>query len=155
MGLEVFHLDKYFWQPGWVETPKDEWLKALDGILRRDAWIIDGNYSKTIELRARYCDTIIFLDFPRTVCVWRVLKRFVKYRKVSRPDVAEGCPEQIPLHFLLWVWSYQKRSRPKILETLRQNADKKIVRLRSQAEADKFLESVTREAVSGEVRDFV
>jgi adenylate kinase family enzyme len=156
MGLAVFHLDRYFWQPGWVETPTDEWLKALDNLLRGDAWVIDGNYSKTIELRMQYCDTVVFLDFPRMVCMWRVLKRFLKYRKVSRPDVPEGCPEQIPLEFLRWVWSYPTRSRPKIIEVLRKNADeKKIVWLRSQAEADKFLESVTRNALSSEVRESV
>lgn len=24
-GLEVIHLDRLYWKPGWVETPKDEW----------------------------------------------------------------------------------------------------------------------------------
>lgn len=71
-NLEVIHLDQLYWRSGWVETPKAEWLEIVSDIVKRDQWIIDGNYSGTLEPRFKACDTIIFLDLPRTVCVWRI-----------------------------------------------------------------------------------
>jgi adenylate kinase family enzyme len=138
--LEVIHLDQHFWQPGWVETPKDVWAEHVGALVRRDAWVMDGNYSGTLEARAEACDTLIFLDLPRTLCVWRVLKRVMFYRPGRRPDMAAGCHEHFNLDFLLWVWRYPQRTRPKVLALLRAHeASKRIVWLRSRAEVAAFL----------------
>jgi adenylate kinase family enzyme len=51
LNIEVLHLDKFYWQPGWVELPKPVWLKTVEELLRRDAWIMDGNYSGTLDIR--------------------------------------------------------------------------------------------------------
>ena len=140
LGLEVIHLDTAFWNPGWVATPKDEWARKVEELIARESWVMDGNFSGTLDVRIAACDTVIFLDLPRTVCLWRVLKRAVMYRNARRPDMAEGCREKFDLEFLLWVWNYPKRSRPKVLALLGRHAgDKKIVRLRSSAEAERFL----------------
>jgi adenylate kinase family enzyme len=147
LGLEVIHLDVAYWLPGWVEPPKDEWARKVDEFCQRDSWVIDGNYSDTLERRLAACDTVVFLDLPRTVCVWRVLKRRVMYWATPRPDVAEGCPETVNAEFLLWVWNYPVRSRPKVLPLLEKyGADKKVVRLRSSAEVERFLNRLEGEA---------
>ncbi|HZN09425.1 MAG TPA: hypothetical protein VFB65_21695 [Pyrinomonadaceae bacterium] len=44
LNLEVFHLDKFFWRPGWVESPREEWSQIVTELINRDSWIIDGNY---------------------------------------------------------------------------------------------------------------
>jgi adenylate kinase family enzyme len=140
LNIEVFHLDKFYWHPGWVETPKAEWLKTLEELLSRDAWIMDGNYSGSFDLRLKACDTVIFLDMARALCLWRVLKRAIKYRKKSRPDMAEGCPEKLSLEFILWIWNYPRRTRPKIVKMLEANsAAKRVVWLQSQSDVERFL----------------
>ena len=140
LGLEVIHLDVAFWRPGWTETPKDEWRQKVEELCRRDSWVMDGNFSGTLETRLAACDTVVFLDLPRAVCVWRALKRVVMYRNTPRPDMAEGCHETFEPKFLLWVWNYPARTRPKVLRLLEQHAEgRKIVRLRSSAEAEQFL----------------
>lgn len=140
LKIEVLHLDRFYWRTGWSETPKDQWLTTVDGLLRRDAWIMDGNYSGTLDMRLEACDTVIFLDLPRVLCVWRVLKRALIYRNDVRPDMAEGCREKLNLEFIGWVWNYSTRSRPKIVELLRLSSErKKIVWLRSPSEVESFL----------------
>lgn len=139
LGLPVIHLDANYWKPGWVETPKDEWRRKVERLVEGNAWVIDGNYSGTLDVRLAACDTVVFLDLPRAVCVWRVLKRALKYRGGSRPDMAEGCREKLNLEFLLWIWNYPKRTRPKIVELLeRHSEDKRIVRLHSDAQVERF-----------------
>jgi adenylate kinase family enzyme len=140
LNIEVLHLDKFYWHPGWIETPKDEWLTKLEALLRRESWVMDGNYSGTLDVRFKSCDTVVFLDLPRTGCLWRVLKRSVIYRGKSRPDMADGCPERLTLEFILWIWNYSKRTRPKVVRMIESPPDdKKIVWLRSSSEVEAFL----------------
>jgi adenylate kinase family enzyme len=145
LQIEVLHLDKFYWRPGWTEMPKPEWRETVEQLLQRDAWIMDGNYSGTLDLRLEACDTVIFLDMSRAVCLWRVLKRGLKYRNDSRPDMAEGCHEKIDPEFISWVWNYSKRSRPKIVELLKSNSNKKkIIWLRSHSDVERFLTETRR-----------
>lgn len=142
LDIEVKHLDRFYWRPGWTEPAKEDWLQTVAELVSGDAWIIDGNFSGTLELRIRHCDTIIFLDMSRLLCLWRVVKRRLLYHKRSRPDMTEGCNEKIDLEFLSWVWNYTKRSRPKVVRLLEeQSKSKQIVWLRSNAEVEKFLAS--------------
>jgi adenylate kinase family enzyme len=143
LKIKVIHLDSLYWRPGWAETPKAEWLKCVEELLKEESWIMDGNYSGTLELRLESCDTVIFLDLPRSVCLWRVVKRLLQYRNRSRPDMADECPEKLNLEFLRWVWGYPRRTRPKVLERLKEfSQSKQIIFLRSQPEVEKFLASL-------------
>jgi len=95
LNLKVIHLDSLYWSPGWVEMPKDKWRTIVEELVKRDSWIIDGNYGGTLDSRLAACDGVIFLDVPRLICLRRVLKRVALYRKESRPDMAAGCPERL------------------------------------------------------------
>jgi adenylate kinase family enzyme len=140
LGIEVIHLDKLYWQAGWIETAKAEWLQTVEELLRRESWIMDGNYSGTLKMRFAACDTVVFLDMSRTLCLRRVLKRAIMYRKKSRPDMAKGCPERLTREFILWIWNYPSRTRPKVVKMLEAaRAGKRIIWLRSPSEVRRFL----------------
>lgn len=140
LDIEVSHLDSAYWRSGWSKPSEDEWLRTVTQLVSGDAWILDGNFGGTLELRLRHCDTIVFLDMSRLLCLWRVLKRRLLYRNRSRPDMAEGCNEKLDLDFILWVWNYSHRSRPKVIKLLSEQAEgKQVVWLRSPREVRKFL----------------
>jgi len=63
-GLPVIHLDLQFWKRGWVAPPEREWREKQGGLLAGDAWIADGNYHETLELRIERAATVVFLDTP-------------------------------------------------------------------------------------------
>lgn len=140
LGLPVIHLDALYWSPGWVEPDKKQWAQTVRQVIEQKAWILDGNYSGTLAERVEACDTVVFLDVSRLVCVWRVLARVVRYRGKARPDMSPGCPERINMPFLLWIWNYPNRSRRKVLallETVR--ATKQVVHLRGQRDVERFV----------------
>jgi|SRR5688572_13779511 len=140
LNIDVIHLDQRYWNPGWIETPKAEWLKTVEALLGRDSWIMDGNYSGTLDLRLKACDTVVFLDMSRPTCLWRVLKRLALYRNRARPDMAEGCEERFNWQFIRWIYDHPRRTRPKITKMLKENSgEKKVVWLRSQSEVEKIL----------------
>lgn len=58
--IEVLHLDSLFWKPNWVGVPKVEQKKVQHELIKREEWIIDGNYGGTIDIRLNAADTIIF-----------------------------------------------------------------------------------------------
>lgn len=143
LGIEVQHLDRHYWRAGWTKPSEEEWLKTVNNLISGDSWILDGNFGGTLALRVQRCDTIIFLDMPRLLCLWRITKRRSRFRNRSRPDMAEGCAEKLDLEFIDWVWNYRHRSRPRVLKLLNENSEsKKIVWLRSNADAERFLKSL-------------
>lgn len=142
-GLEVFHLDRLFWKPGWVETPKLEWLELQRRIVENESWIIDGNYEATLGVRLQAADTVIWLDSPRRVCLFRAVKRAVQYYGRTRPDMGEGCREKLDLEFLLYIWRFKKDGRAKILVRMEEarGMGKQVVRLTTDSQARRFLDS--------------
>ena len=143
LNIEVIHLDKLYWQADWTKPPKDQWQKTVEELLKTDSWIMDGNFGGTMEMRLEACDTAIFLDFPRTVCLYRVLKRRLIYRNTNRPDMSEGCNEKIDLDMMQWVWTFPNRAKPEIEARLRKiENEKTIIRLKSPQEVEKFISNV-------------
>ena len=139
-GLPVVHLDARYWHAGWEPTPPDEWQDVVRELVARDAWVMDGNYGGTLDTRLAACDTVIFLDLPRLVCLWRVVRRWARHRGATRPDMAPGCDEQLSLEFLRWIWGYPTRQRPGILRRLSTlAAEQRAVVLRSTADVERFL----------------
>jgi len=145
LNLEVSHLDQLFWRPGWVKPEPEEWLQIVSELTDRDSWILDGNYGGTLDVRLQKCDTVVFLDLSRWLCLWRIVKRALRYRNRARPDMGEGCPEKLDLEFVLWVWNFPRDTKPTVAKLLREHsAGKQIVWLRSRSEVEKFLARVRR-----------
>jgi adenylate kinase family enzyme len=150
LDLPVIHLDRHFWNPGWVETPRDEWARQVDELVAGDRWVMDGNYGGTIDRRIRAADTVLFLDYSRVLCLGRVLRRWWRHRGRQRPDLPEGCLEKIDAEFLLWIWNYRRRSRPRIVDALdRFGEGRRIETLSNPAEARALLEALSERAPLG------
>ena len=139
-GLPVIHLDKEFWQSGWIMTPREEWIEKQNRLLTGDEWIVDGNYGGTMDVRLERADSVIFLDFNRMICLYGILKRWLLHIGKTRPDMPEGCPEKIDMEFIKWVWDFPKRSRPHIVERLEQHKEEAVIIMKNRKEVRRFLE---------------
>jgi adenylate kinase family enzyme len=141
LGLPVIHLDPLFWKPGWVETPEPDWRAIQEQLVRRPRWIIDGNHASTLDLRLRAADTVVFLDMPRRLCLWRVVKRSLQHRGRDRIDRAEGCRERLNRSFLRWVWGFPKEGRDQVFEALARFGDGvDLIVLHHRQDIARFLE---------------
>jgi adenylate kinase family enzyme len=106
-GLPVVELDKLFWRPGLLATPRDEWVTAQDLIVAADEWILEGDLGQldVVETRLRAADTVIFLDFSFWCCAHRAVRR-------SRERI----------DFWWWVLAYRWKSRPVLLKAIADHA---------------------------------
>jgi adenylate kinase family enzyme len=106
-GLPVIELDKVFWQPGLVATPRDQWVVVQEKLVAEQGWIMDGDLGPldAIEVRLRAADMIIVLDFSLVRCTWRALQR-----SRERAD------------FWRWLLAYRCQSRPILMQAIANHA---------------------------------
>lgn len=114
--LPVIHIDKIHWKPGWVERGLAEKTRMTLDAIKEPKWIFEGGHSLTWPERLNRADTLIWIDFPLSVRASRVLRRTVRYYGRTRPDLPEGCPEQISLEFWAWIWRTRQTGRQKMQE---------------------------------------
>lgn len=131
-------LDGIVWKPGWLKTPALERQEKESAIAETPTWVVDG-----VSLRIlRAADTVVFLDYPRYTCFWRVLCRNIPYLFRSRPGLPERCPEISIIPALIRIiWRFPQKVRPEILRECR-SAGKHVVQIRSNRELKQFLNSV-------------
>lgn len=130
MGLPLIHMDQLGWQAGWVETEKAELRTRLAEAVAAERWMIEGDYGSVLPPRLERADTVIYLDFPIRLCLWRLIKRIVTLRGQSRPDMPEGCPERFDLAFFWYVMNWNTGPRVRTEAHIAPYADK-VIRLRS------------------------
>ncbi|WP_114165673.1 DNA topology modulation protein [Exiguobacterium sp. TNDT2] len=146
LNIDVHHLDAFLWKPNWTPATRQEQITIQSELIEHESWILDGNYGGTLDLRLSAADTIIFLDLPRTVCTYRVLKRMLSHRGKTRPDMGDGCEEWFDLKFLKWVWDYPKSQRPDVIHRLHGLPDdKRVIMLHSRTEVRDFITRVGTE----------
>lgn len=141
-GLPVVHLDSIFWLPGWVEMDRDAFDLRIGEELEKDAWIMDGNYNRTLNQRVQACDTIIYMDFSRMACLWGVLWRWLTHIGRTRQDMGAGCPEKIDGEFLRWIWNFNKEKREQYYRMLNEAEGKETIVLKNRRMVKRFLDSL-------------
>jgi adenylate kinase family enzyme len=107
-GLPVIELDKIFWQPELIATPRQQWTEMQEQLALGDRWIMEGDLGPydAVEVRLRAADTIIFLDFSLLRCAWRAIRRsreradfwrwLLAYRYQSRPNLRSAIANHAP-----------------------------------------------------------
>ncbi len=139
-NLPVIRLDEHYWKSGWQRPEHEEWEEKVKELVKKERWIMDGNYQSTLHLRIPRADAIIFMDAPRLVCLARLI-----LRRVTKPNtiVAPGCVERLDRKFMSYVWHYPKTHRPEIIEILEKYKNEKQIHvIRSEREMWKFLRSI-------------
>ena len=111
--LPYLYLDTVWFRENWQERGLEEARAETAAFLRKDSWVIDGNYSQLCrEERLEQADLVVYLAFPRLLCLFRVLRRYHMYRGRRRESAAEGCEEKMDAEFIWWIL-YQGR-RPAV-----------------------------------------
>lgn len=143
LSIDLYHMDKLFWKPDWVSVSREELEEKLSQVVNKDSWIIDGNYLNTMDMRIERADTIIFLDYPLWLCLWGVFKRRFEYSKKTRPDITEGCKENLNFEFLKFVVNFSRNQRKEVYEKLENlNNEKTIYIFKNRKSLKSFLMKV-------------
>ena len=133
-GLPLVHLDNVWWRADGTHIPREEFDRALDDLLQGEQWIMDGDYSRTYEVRLRAADTVIFLDYPESVCMAGIVARVGQ----PRPDMpwTEGTLDR---ELVAQVRNYASSNRPALLSLFQKYPAKQVLTFTSREEAARWL----------------
>lgn len=133
-GLPLYHLDNIWWKADRTHISRAEFDRRLREILQGERWIIDGNYSRTYEMRFAACDTVIFLDYSEEVCLRGINERIGKSRKDLPWIETEPDPELVEL-----VKNYRVENRPEVYRLIEKYAGKQAVIFKTREQSEKWL----------------
>ena len=136
-NIKLYHIDMLYHKENGTHISKEELEEELKEIFKKDSWIIDGNYQKTIEMRLKECDTVFLLDIPIDVCLEGAKSRVGKKRD-DLPWVEENMDEEFEKSIL----NFSKDKLPKIYEMLdRYKNSLDIYIFKSRNEADNYIKN--------------
>ena len=134
-GLSLYYLDAIWHKPDRTHISREDFDARLRKIFAEDKWIIDGNYSRTIEMRLKECDTVFLFDLPTEVCMQGATERLGKGRYDMPWIDTEIDPE-----FIREIERFSIDSLPEIYNLLEKHGqNKKIVFFKTREMADEFI----------------
>ncbi|MCH7336559.1 adenylate kinase [Acinetobacter sp. NIPH 2699] len=156
--LELTHIemDDLFWLDDWQETPDDEFFPKLKSQMDQamKGWVLDGNYSRTQDLKLRYIDTIIWLDYSFSLNLYRSVKRAIT-RAVTQKRLWPNSNnrESFKVSFLskdsiiLWMISHHAKNRKQYVAMMQNPEYQHIqfIRLTSPKQTAEFLKQLKAE----------
>ena len=150
LGLPFLELDAIFWGPDW-STPEDaELFNRLKASLEGDDWVLEGNYTRTIPVKWKKIDTVIWLDFNFVRTLWQAINRAIR-RIITQKELWPGTGNRETLKKLfsrdsIVLWTIRTHQRNKIRNARWMEDDEfsqiQFIRLRSPREAASFLDQL-------------
>jgi adenylate kinase family enzyme len=77
LGSPHVELDALFWEPRWKMAELAVFRTRVASAAAGDEWVIDGGYSAVRDLIWPRADTVVWLDYPLTVILPRLIRRIV------------------------------------------------------------------------------
>lgn len=153
LGVPHMELDALHWGPDWTSRSDENFHGDLRVFADRSAWVLCGNYTKTRPVFADRVNMYVWLDFPRRIVTWRVLRRTLR-RAWRKEELWAGNRESFGLSFfsrdsIIW-WSLKtfgknRRKYTVFFAELGGRNGIETVRLRSPREAERWLAQLSRE----------
>ena len=135
LGLPLFYLDAIWHKPDRTHISREAYDVRLAEILALDAWIIDGNYSRTIETRMSACDTVILFDLPTDVCLNGAIARLGK-KRYDMPWIDTELDPKLKEE----IETFPDKNLPVIYALLEKyKSGRRMIIFKSREEADEFI----------------
>ena len=136
-NLPLYYLDMLWHKEDKTNISREEFDIKLNDILKKDKWIIDGNYLRTLEMRLKECDTVFLLDYSLEVCLAGAKSRIGK-KRVDMPWVETEFDDE----FKQYIEDFSKSQLPQVYELLDKYSEKRnIIIFKSRVEAEKYTNS--------------
>ena len=134
-NLPLYYLDMLWHKEDKSTISREEFDIKLNDVVKKDKWIIDGNYLRTLEMRLKECDTVFLLDYPLEVCLDGAKSRIGKKRE-DMPWVEPELDEE----FKQFIEDFSKDQLSQVYELIEKYSEnRKIIVFKSRAEAEEYI----------------
>ncbi len=114
LGVPFVDLDMLNWGPDWTPAPLPEFRRRAEGALAGERWVVAGNYSVLRDIVWGRADTLLWLDYPLPLVLWRLLRRTLR-RTLLREELWAGNRERLRTQFAsrdsLFIWALKTHYR--------------------------------------------
>ena len=144
-NIPTLFLDTVHFKPGWVERDLDSQNAIIQAFMdQNDAWVIDGNYSKSLmERRIEEADQIIFMCFNRYDCYKRAYQRYLDHKGKTRESMTAGCDETFDFEFACWIlWNGRDQDKITRFTKIVEDHPKKAIMIHNQKELDEYMKKL-------------
>lgn len=151
LNLPFYEMDQLFWKSDWHESSDNELFRKVHEVTSRSRWVLDGNYTRTIPVKWKQVQLVIWLDpfFLRTVL--RVTKRTI-YRSFTQEEICPGTGNRESLRkaflsrdsIIWWAITTYRNNRKKYSSIISSPVYSHIcfIRLNSQTGVTSFLKGL-------------
>lgn len=156
LGCPYIELDELFWGPGWSMAELPVFRSRVASVVAGDEWVVDGGYSDVRDLVWARADTVVWLDYPLTVTLSRLVRRIAaRIRDGTELWPGTGNRESIrnqvfsrdPLVWFAIRTHHGRRRRIAAMLARPEYAHLVVQRFRQPREADEWLEAQRRHVV--------
>lgn len=89
LGLPWHEMDAHFWLPEWQGRTDGDFLARIAALTSGDAWVLDGNYTRTIPVKWARVECVVWLDYSLPVTLFRAVRRAIG-RAISKKELWPG-----------------------------------------------------------------
>ena len=141
IGCEPLYLDTVNFLPNWQERDRESAREIVRKTMEHENWVIDGNYQSLLrEERLKDADEIVFMNYPRLLCLHRAFKRYRAFRGGTRESAADGCIERMNAEFVWWILCQGRtRARVRGYQAVVSQYPEKTVVIRNDRELNAYL----------------
>lgn len=93
LGVPHIELDAVFHLPNWGELPVEEFRRQVADLTAAGGWVVDGNYLSVRDAVWDRADTVVWVDPPRALVMFRVVARSLA-RVVAKRELWNGNRER-------------------------------------------------------------
>jgi adenylate kinase family enzyme len=99
LGLARIELDAIHWGADWTARDPGDIHTQTEAAIRVDRWVVDGNWKVVFDLVLKKADTVVWLNYPLPLVLWRLFRRTVR-RAIRQEELWNGNVENWKEHFL-------------------------------------------------------
>lgn len=142
--LPLHHLDKHYFISNWIERDKQEFLNIQQSFVNSKKWIIDGNSIQSLEIRYAKADLVLYINFPKWICIYRILKRIL-FPNTEIDDRADNCKDRISWKLLEYSWTFDQRVTKFLAYLREQYSEVKFIEITNSSMLQKLEDSLRKQ----------
>lgn len=140
-SIPYFDTDKLYWSNEWSLLSDDKVVMNLP--LDADSWILDGNFLNHRDQVWSKASSIIWVDPPAFVVMYRLITRNLTVWASRKPSWGGSrMPFKVAVSGIIHGWRRLFKNRSNFSGFLKEYPDKSIHHIRSHSEYKSFLTSI-------------
>ncbi|ANZ14911.1 topology modulation protein [Streptomyces noursei] len=141
LDAPVTHLDAAFYDDEWNALPMEKFAEVQRDLVAQPAWVIDGNYNSTLQIRLEACDTVVLMDVSTPAALWGIFSRQIRHGAGHKGN---GVHNRIHWGVIKYVATYRRKMRPRVMAKIEEFASGRadVVMLTGRRHTRRWLQQI-------------